>query len=228
MNKGRLSGIGGLVAVLVLVVAGAAFAVTAGTSAGVASDGTRVVIPTWPAFTMTYETNGITVGIGDDPSATTRETRRLDFVSKTHRTDTVLEAPTITSKVAGPQSRVGAYEQLRGRTVTEYEPKEGPIVEKTVPENVRYAAGSMMMPFPMVESGYAFTEVPTTATVCFQDRCVDNAVGLLYRTDNDSEIVFVNDARGIPLRMGHPANTNVFVVSEIRISDARQDLPTDD
>ena len=131
------------------------------------------------------------------------------------------------SKVAGPQSRVGAYEQLRGRIVTEYEPDIAGVLETTVEENTIFIPGGVLYPFPIVETGIDVSLVTTTSRVCFMDRCTDNAQGLLYRMENGSEVVFVNDARGIPLRMGHPADPNVFLVSEIRINDERQELSTE-
>ena len=38
-------------------------------------------IPTWPPFTMVYETNGVVYSIGSSPSVTTREVRRLEYQS---------------------------------------------------------------------------------------------------------------------------------------------------
>lgn len=57
----------------------------------------------------------------------------------------------------------------------------------------------------------------TNAKVCFLEDCTENAPGLLYRESNGTEFVFVEDARGIPLRVG-----DSFIVKEIHIKDTRQ------
>ena len=59
----------------------------------------------------------------------------------------------------------------------------------------------------------------TSAKVCFNDECTENAAGLLYKQTNRSELVFVDDARGIPLRVN-----DAFIVREIRIQDAKQQI----
>ena len=223
MSKKRLSQMGGLAAIVALVVAGVAVAALSGAQAS----GEGVTLPVWPEFKMVYETNGSTIGVGDNPPVTTRETRRLDYVSSAHWTYTVIDAPTFDTK-QGPQSRLGAYMQLQGQTVTEGEPQTAGVLETTVDDDTLFLPGGMMAPFPIEASGIDVSLVTTSARVCFLGRCADNAQGLLYRMDNGSEVVFVNDARGIPLRMGHPADPNVFLVSEIRINDERQELSADE
>ena len=223
MSRKLLFQIGGLVSVLALVVAGVTFA--AFPRAEASSE--EFTFPTWPELTMTYESVGINIGIGDNPTVTTRETRQLHYVSATHWTQTVTEAPAFATK-QGSQTRVGASQQLRGRTVTEGEPQKSGVLERTVNEGTLFLPQGMMYPYPIEASGIDVSLVDTTATVCFLDRCTENAQGLLYRGDNGSEVVFVNDARGIPLRIGHAANPNVLLVSEIRINDERQELSADE
>ena len=70
-------------------------------------------IPTWSPFTMVYETDGITYSVGSSPAVTTTEVRRLEYQSRTQWTDTVVEAPTITTTV-GSSSRVGASTRVNG------------------------------------------------------------------------------------------------------------------
>ena len=79
--------------------------------------------------------------------------------------------------------------------------------------------GSMPPPFPIEESGVETEPTVTSAKVCFNDECTENAAGLLYRKANGSEFVFVDDARGIPLRVN-----DAFVVKEIHIKDAKQQI----
>ena len=223
MCKKRLFQMGGLAAIVALVVAGVAVAALSGAQAS----GEGVTLPVWPEFTMVYETNGSTIGVGDNSPVITRETRRLDYVSSTHWTYTVIEAPTFTTK-QGPQTRLGAYQQLRGQSVTEGEPQKAGVLETTVDDDTLFLPGGMMYPFPIEASGIDVSLVTTSSRVCFLNRCADNAQGLLYRMDNGSEVVFVNDARGIPLRIGYQGNPNVLLVSEILINDERQAITLDE
>ena len=195
------------------VAAGVLFAVSARAEVPVAP-----TLPTWPAFTMTYETDGIVYTVGASPPETTRETRRLDYQSSTQWTDTVVDAPTITTSVAST-SRVGAYSELEGNSFIEFDSSGERIYEDTIDENTTLIVGSMPPPFPIEEMDVDLESVTTGATVCFYDECISNAPGLLYTEANGRELVFVDDARGIPLRVNHS-----FVVHEIRIEDVRQPL----
>ena len=174
------------------------------------------VIPTWPPFTMVYETDGVTYSLGSSPSVTTREVRRLEYQSRTQWTDTVIEAPTITTRV-GSSSRVGASTRVNGDSYTEYNSSGESTYTETVGENTTMLTGSMPPPFPIEDSRFEIESTVTSAKVCFNDECTENAVGLLRRKANGAEFVYVDDARGIPLRVG-----DAFIVREIRIRDAKQ------
>ena len=175
-------------------------------------------IPTWPPFTMVYETNGIVYSVGSSPSVTTREVRRLEYQSRTQWTDTVVEAPTITTTV-GSTSRVGSSTRLDGDSYTESNASGETTYAETVGENETMLAGSLPPPFPIEESGVETEPTVTSAKVCFNDECTENAAGLLHRKGNGSEFVYVDDARGIPLRVN-----DAFVVKEIHIKDAKQQI----
>ena len=179
---------------------------------------TGPVIPTWPPFTMVYETNGIVYSIGSSPAVTTREVRRLEYQSRTQWTDTVVEAPTITTTV-GSTSRVGSSTRLDGDSYTEYNASGETTHAETIGENEIRIAGSLMLPFPIEESGVETEPAVTRAKVCFNDECTENAAGLLHRKANGAEVVYVDDARGIPLRVD-----DVFFVREIHIEDAKQQI----
>ena len=176
------------------------------------------VIPEWPPFTMVYETNGIVYSIGSSPAVTTREVRRLEYQSRTQWTDTVIEAPTITTRV-GSTSRVGASTRLNGDSYTEYNASGETTYAETIGENTTRIVGTMPPPFPIEDSRVETEPIVTSAKVCFNDECTKNAAGLLYRQTNRSELVFVDDSRGIPLRVN-----NAFIVREIRIQDAKQQI----
>ena len=177
------------------------------------------VIPTWPPFTMVYETDGVTYSLWSSPSVTTREVRRLEYQSQTQWTDTVIEAPTITSKV-GSTSRVGYSTRVDGDSYTEYNASGEMTYAEELGENETMLAGSSLPPpFPIEDSRFEIESTVTSAKVCFNDECTENAAGQLRRKANGGEFVYVDDARGIPLRVG-----DAFIVREIRIQDAKQQI----
>ncbi len=176
------------------------------------------VIPEWPPFTMVYETNGVVYLVGSSPSVTTREVRRLEYQSRTQWTDTVVEAPTITTTV-GSSSRVGASTRVNGDSYTESNASGESTYAETVGENTTMLTGSMPPPFPIEDSRVETEPTVTSAKVCFNDECTENAAGLLHRKANGAEVVYVDDARGIPLRVN-----DVFFVKEIHIKDAKQQI----
>lgn len=200
----------GLALVLFVAVVAFAAAMSARAQAPVAP-----ALPTWPEFTMEYETDGVVYSVGSEPSVTTRETRRLDYVSATKWTDAVLEAPTITTSVSST-TRVGSYMKLDGASLTESE-TAGESRTRTIEEDTIRVVGTMPPPFPFEALGLEMEDTTTTAKVCFLDECVENAPGLLYTKDNGVEFVFVDDVRGIPLRVD-----DGFIVKEIRIEDTQQ------
>ena len=187
---------------------------------GVGADHHYPTIPTWPQFSMEYETDGPAVSVGPGPAEVLREVRRLEFGSMTQWTDTVTTAPTIETRV-GQFSRVGSYKRLDGTTFTEYDAMSGTTQEEEIEDGT--VVGPFMQPFPIEESGYEFTPTTTEAAVCFTGECQENAEGLLYVKESGTEMVFVRDARGIPLRIGEG-----FVVREIRINDAQQPVEIDE
>ncbi len=216
MTKGTLIKFGIPVLILAAISAFVAVAVLP----DVGADTEYPTIPTWPQFTMVYETDGHAVSVGPGPAEVLRETRRVEYGSATQWTDTVLQAPTIETRV-GAFNRTGSYKRLDGRTYTEYDALTDATQKEEVEEG--RVVGPFMQPFPIEESGYEFTPATTEATVCFMGECQENAEGLLYRTESGTELVFVNDARGIPLRIG-----DGFIVREIRVNDAQQPVGNDE
>ncbi len=176
------------------------------------------VIPTWPPFTMVYEADGVVYSMGSSPSVTTREVRRLEYQSQTQWTDTVVEAPTITYTV-GWSSRVCSSTRVNGDSYTEYNASGETTYAETLGENEIRLAGSLPPPFPIEDSRVETEPTVTSAKVCFNDECTENAAGLLHRKANGAEFVYVDDARGIPLRVD-----DVLFVKEIHIEDAKQQI----
>ena len=205
----------GLVLLIVIGVAVSAMVVAMSVRA---EPPTAPTIPTWPSFTMLYETNGITYSRGGSPAVTTREVHRLDYQSATQWIDTVVEVPTIETPV-GSDSRVGYYTQLNGNSYTEYNAAGESTFSDTVEEDTTLLVGTMPPPFPIKESGITTTATTTSSKVCFQEECTENTAGVLYTKDSGSEFVFVDDARGIPLRVN-----DTFIVREITIDDTKEEI----
>ena len=176
------------------------------------------IIPTWPAFSMLYTTPGYTYTRGQGEPVTVTEIHRLDYVSATQWVNTILESPDITTSV-GTYNRVGQYSALNGNTYSEHDGTGHVTHTETVADDTTFIVGTMPAPFPIVGSGVETTGTTTTAKVCFQEECTENAAGVLYTMDNGSEFVFVDDARGIPLRVNES-----FAVKEITIQDVKQPI----
>jgi hypothetical protein len=187
----------------------------------VQADDPYPTIPTWPSFTMVYEADGIAVTAKNYQGEITREVRQLKYVTKTNWTDTVLKAPTITTPV-GQFTRTGSYARMNGSTFTEYDASTGTTHSQSVPTDTTIGTSSIMLPFPIEESNLSFTATPTTARVCFHNKCKENAQGLMYVKANGTHMVFVDDARGIPLRV-----SDAFIVSEIQINDTQEPVSID-
>lgn len=174
-------------------------------------------IPTWPSFTMLYEADGPIYSVGNSDPVTTREVRRLVYTSPTQWTDTVIEATAVETPV-GTESTVGNTSNLKDTSYTESDASGETTYTETVEADTTILVSGVPPPFP-IEDSRITTSPTTTAKVCFIDQCAENAPGLLYRKASGAEVVYVDDARGIPLKMGE-----AFVVKEIRINSARQQI----
>ena len=67
--------------------------------------------------------------------------------------------------------------------------------------------------------GTEMTQVATTTKVCFDDDCTLNAPGWVFEGHN---IVFADDARGIPVKVGN------CVVTEVNIEGAKEPVRSDE
>lgn len=170
-----------------------------------------------PSFTMRYElADGQAVNVGGrtvDP----RQVKVLEYTGVNQWVDTVVESADIDTRV-GTFSNVGSYQRQDGDVAIDYDPVTGetyietrdpsdlsPGVSKGFPH--RTLPGGFLIPFWM---GWAEREVygivahglvQTEARVCFNEVCEDNHWGRSY-TDNGVDVVYVDDARGIPLQKG--------------------------
>ena len=172
----------------------------------------------WPSLTMTYQIDGASVA-GDEVTNQGREVRQLVYRNETSWTDTVTSAPAVTTPV-GTVSATGSYRQLNGQTLTEYDSILGVTSTTEIEDGVNFIPGAAFSRIPIQEimdEGHELALRATSARVCFRTACQDNAVGIAL-DDDGVEYVWVDDARGIPLRMA----TSTFVVIEVVIDGSNR------
>ncbi len=201
----RRHSIAALLVVATLVAAGAAFSLTR-------SDSSPPSI--WPPFTMVYEV----AGPASPGEPAPRIVHRLEFSSFADWKDTVIEAPDIKNRY-GTFSRVGEFQQVEAGIFTTYDPTTDTSDSEAVENGVFRVPRGEFIPYPVSVlryAGFRFRPAATTATLCYQERCEDNAAGVAF-TEDGLERVLVNDARAIPLRVG-----DNFLVRELRIHDATE------
>lgn len=173
-----------------------------------------------PSFTMIFKVaDGQQVMVGDR-HVDSHQTRRLEYTSRTKWVETVTASPDIVTQW-GTFSDVGSYQKMDGNTFTTYDAVVGDVITETITRGTR-APGIYMMPMPMHGINHddsfieSYSRVRTSARVCFNDSCTDNAEGISFST-NVRSYIYVDDARGIPLKFG-----DNFEVTEVTIHSARQ------
>lgn len=175
----------------------------------------------WPPLTMIYEVAGPTRTEGDGPPQASTEVHRLEYQSKNEWIDTVIEAQPVETRY-GIFSNVGSFQRLSGGEYTSFSSITNSADTEKVKDGVTMIPRGGLAPFPiqMIEDAYdiELTRVATNSKVCFHDQCEENADGLLL-ADNGRELVFVDDARGIPLKIG-----DYLVVKEVQIHDVKHEV----
>lgn len=173
----------------------------------------------WPPFTLVYQLEqGQAVMVGSRQMES-RQVRRFTYRSATEWTDTVIESAPIETRV-GTFSAAGSYTRLDGKHYIEFDAVTNSFREEEVEPGARRVPGAFLLPFRMLGFKVAKikpAQVETSATICFQDDCRENTMGLLYIADNGQEYVFADDSRGLPLRVG-----TSFLVKELRAEDERR------
>jgi hypothetical protein len=122
--------------------------------------------------------------------------------------------------MVGTFSAAGSYTRLDGQDYIEFDAVTNSFREEEVEPGARRVPGAFLLPFRKVGFKVAKikpAQVETSATICFQDDCRENTMGLLYIADNGQEYVFADDSRGLPLRVG-----TSFLVKELRVEDERR------
>jgi hypothetical protein len=169
---------------------------------------------TWPPFTMTYQQ---VVDEGTAPPLV--EVHRLEYQSKDEWTDTVVEAPSVDTRL-GAFSNKDSYQRVSGGVYSRFSAATGSIREEKLEQDTIKVPNGFLVPFQKQSlelANIGSTRVTTNSVVCFRDKCIEGAPGLRYAAEGQPETVLADDSRGIPLRSGDD-----FVVTELLIHDIQR------
>ena len=176
-----------------------------------------------PSFSMTFnKPEGQSVSVGNRQVAS-EQIRRLDYNAPDRWVETVIASPDIVTQW-GTFSKVGSYQRVDGDTYTTYDATTGDIRMETI-ERGRRIPGIYMSPMPIHGINKSdsplpsYNRVTTSARVCFNDSCTDNAQGISF-TDDNREYIYADDARGIPLKFG-----TGIEVTELTVHSEHQAIP---
>ena len=164
----------------------------------------------WPSLTMTY---AIEAPVND---TTIDQTRRLTYTSRNEWTEEVIAADDIQT-IVSTVNDTGSYQKVANGSYITYDASSDHTTTETISEGVIVVpqGGLVAAPLNMYKEHFEteMLQVATTTKVCFDDNCTLNAQGWTFEGDN---IVFADDARGIPVQIGD------FVVTEVRIQGAKE------
>ncbi len=176
------------------------------------SNTTAASVTDWLPLTMIYQTDFMVNG------STINETRRLTYNSRNSWEEKVIAADPFEVRV-GVFSTVGSYRRLENDHYTTY---DDPIGSTTVEE---VGEGSLTIPRDGLIANpidplekfldIELTPVTTKTRVCFEVACTDDAPGWEFRYKGEL-VVYADDARGIPVKVG-----DNFEVTELRVQGER-------
>ena len=191
----------------------AVLAIAAGVTAFVLLTGDRATadLRDWPPLTMTYT---IKVAVSD---TTINQTRKLTYTSRDEWFEEVIAADDIETMV-GTDNDTGSYQKVENGSYITYDVTSRHTKTRPISEGVVVAPQGGLVAAPLEgyreHLGSAMTPVATTTKVCFDDECTANATGWVF--DSATGIVFADDERGIPIKVGH------FAVTELRVQGAKE------
>ena len=152
----------------------------------------------WPSLTMVYEIDG-EVWNGQ----TARETHRLEYRSASDWTDTVIASDPIESLALGTITLTGSYMRRDGDQVKTYDVVTDDTdihsSENTVIPNA-FLAPLHIFEYENLE--LSLVKTATTATICYQAACEDNADGLAFDMNGLEWVVLDDERWGIALKVG--------------------------
>ena len=170
----------------------------------------------WPPFTMEYETDGGSFGVGSDGtnSGTFRETILLERNSIWSWKRTVIAAEPSVETMQGVFSRVGSWVEYDGKTQREFDAISGSFHESPAESDGVLVPNPALIPRHRDDLRDAAIAEPVTvasnARLCSDSGCVDRVGGIRYDFGNGQERVFTDDELSIPLRVD-----DSFVVLEL-------------
>ena len=175
-------------------------------------DSARAEPADWPALTMTYDVttkvNGVDI----------QQTRELVYASRDSWVETVIAADSYTVP-QGTFSVVGSYQKVSGGQSIYYDVTTGGTRTETIEEGSVQIPRSGLLPMPLAEieeyTSKDLTSTTTATRVCFDDECTDSAAGWEWE---EAGLVFADDARGIPVKIGD------FAVTEVRVQGGKETL----
>ena len=188
-------------AILVLIAVGTSGAMIA--LSGGASGENEGILPL-PAMTITYETPGQPITVGDQELPAYIEVRRLDFVSTADWTDTVIQAPELALGRYGTGNTVGTYTQVKNGVRTEYDALTGET--STSPAGSGFSAPNVALGYawgiPRDDPRVSKADVSTTSEVCFKGVCEENVAAIKYSTDGLDLVLLESTRWSIPIQLG--------------------------
>lgn len=179
-------------------------------------------VPQWPALTMKYQATGKFHSVGENPPVTSTIGFKLTHYANGDWKEEIISAPDVTTSL-GVFNRTGSYQSVTGDTYTRYDVESGTTETEVIPAGHTWSPQAMIYPMPLakLDEHYAGTRrlVNTTARVCFQTACENNASGWLYELPNGNRYVLADDQRGIPISLGH------LNITEVRVSSNKLPAP---
>ena len=170
----------------------------------------------WPALTMTYDVTTTVNGVD------IQQTRQLVYTSKDAWTETVTAAAFATPQ--GTFSDVGSYQKVANGQYITYDTTTGETRTETIADGALHIPRGRLSPMPLADverhTDKSLISTSTTTRVCFDSECQDAATGWEWQ---DGGIVFADDARGIPVKIGNFAVTEVKVQGDKQVFESERD-----
>ena len=160
-----------------------------------------------PPMTLTYESYGPSISVGDRSIPAFKETVRLEYRSETDWKETVIESPTVNLGRYGTGTNKGTWRQLKGNVYMEYDAMDGSTASSTedggavlLPLGIlSYAYGPPTHPYGPTIDGVAAT---TEARICFNGDCTSNAAGVRYTKGVSNVVLLEGVGFTLPLKSG--------------------------
>ena len=160
-----------------------------------------------PPMTLVYEMYGPSISVGDRSIERFKETIRLEYRGETDWKETVIESLVVDLGRYGTSTNQGTFRQLKGNGYTEYDAMTGETESSTedgsgvlLPNAAfSYSRGPRTNPFGPDIAGVASQ---TTARLCFNGECENNAQGVAYTKGGMTAVVLEAGGFVLPMKIG--------------------------